>query len=52
MPNRGGVEVHGANGCLIDPFLRDGSNDRSDVYSGAIANRTRLFVEVMQAVAG
>ncbi len=47
-----GVEVHGANGYLIDQFLRDSINDRSDEYGGAIANRARLLVEVMQAVAG
>ena len=47
-----GVEVHGANGYLIDQFLRDSINDRTDEYGGAIANRARLLVEVMQAVAG
>jgi len=46
-----GVEVHGANGYLIDQFLRDSINDRSDDYGGSIANRARLLVEVMQAVA-
>ena len=46
-----GVEVHGANGYLIDQFLRDSINDRSDAYGGNIANRTRFLVEVMQAVA-
>jgi N-ethylmaleimide reductase len=45
------VEVHGANGYLIDQFLRDSINDRSDEYGGAIGNRIRLLVEVMQAVA-
>jgi N-ethylmaleimide reductase len=45
-----GVEVHAANGYLIDQFLRDGINDRSDAYGGSIANRARLLVEVMQAV--
>ena len=45
-----GVEVHGANGYLLDQFLRSGSNQRSDAYGGSIANRTRLLVEVMQAV--
>jgi N-ethylmaleimide reductase len=47
-----GVEVHGANGYLIEQFLRDSINDRSDEYGGPIANRARLLLEVMQAVAG
>ena len=47
-----GIEVHGANGYLIDQFLRDGSNQRTDAYGGSIENRTRLLLEVMQAVAG
>jgi len=47
-----GVEVHGANGYLIEQFLRDSINDRPDEYGGAIANRARLLVDVMQAVAG
>jgi N-ethylmaleimide reductase len=47
-----GVEVHGANGYLIDQFLRDSINDRTDEYGGAIGNRVRLLVEVMQAIAG
>jgi N-ethylmaleimide reductase len=46
-----GVEVHAANGYLIDQFLRDSINDRTDAYGGSIANRTRLLVEVMTAVA-
>lgn len=46
-----GVEVHAANGYLIDQFLRDSINDRSDAYGGSIANRARLLVDVMQAVA-
>ena len=46
-----GVEVHGANGYLIDQFLRDGSNHRGDAYGGSIENRTRFLVEVVQAVA-
>ncbi len=45
-----GVEVHGANGYLLEQFLRDSINDRSDAYGGSIANRARLLVEVMQAV--
>jgi N-ethylmaleimide reductase len=46
-----GVEVHAANGYLIDQFLRDSINDRSDAYGGSIPNRVRLLVEVMTAVA-
>jgi N-ethylmaleimide reductase len=45
-----GVEVHAANGYLIDQFLRDGSNKRTDEYGGSIENRTRFLSEVMQAV--
>ncbi|MDT8383251.1 MAG: alkene reductase [Gammaproteobacteria bacterium] len=47
-----GVEIHGANGYLIDQFLRDGSNRRSDEYGGSIENRARLLLEVTEAVAG
>jgi len=47
-----GVEVHGANGYLLDQFLRDSINDRSDAYGGPIANRARLLLEVMQAITG
>lgn len=45
-----GVEVHGANGYLIEQFLRDSINDRSDGYGGSIANRTRFLGDVMRAV--
>ena len=45
-----GVEVHGANGYLLDQFLRDGSNQRTDSYGGAIENRARLLLEVTEAV--
>ncbi|MGL6109051.1 MAG: alkene reductase [Rubrivivax sp.] len=45
-----GVEVHGANGYLIDQFLRNSINDRDDAYGGPIANRVRLLLEVMQAI--
>lgn len=45
-----GVEVHGANGYLLDQFLRDGSNARSGAYGGAIENRARLLIEVLDAV--
>jgi N-ethylmaleimide reductase len=47
-----GVEVHGANGYLIEQFLRDSINDRTDAYGGSVENRTRLLREVMQAVTG
>ncbi|MCE2749518.1 MAG: alkene reductase [Rhodobacter sp.] len=47
-----GVEIHAANGYLIDQFLRDGSNIRTDAYGGSIANRARLLTEVIAAVAG
>ncbi|MFL9585151.1 alkene reductase [Stenotrophomonas sp. AB1(2024)] len=46
-----GVEVHAANGYLIDQFLRDGSNLRTDEYGGNIENRTRLLDEVVRAIA-
>lgn len=42
-----GVEVHGANGYLLDQFLQDGSNKRTDEYGGSIANRSRLLLEVI-----
>jgi N-ethylmaleimide reductase len=46
-----GVEVHAANNYLLEQFLRDSVNDRQGPYGGSIANRTRLVVEVMRAVA-
>jgi N-ethylmaleimide reductase len=45
-----GVEVHGANGYLLDEFLRDGANKRSGPYGGSIENRARLMLEVIEAV--
>jgi N-ethylmaleimide reductase len=45
-----GVEVHGANGYLLDSFLRDGSNRRSGAYGGDIPGRARLLLEVLAAV--
>jgi len=45
-----GVEIHGANGYLLDQFLRDGSNCRQDGYGGSIENRARLMLEVAEAV--
>jgi 2,4-dienoyl-CoA reductase-like NADH-dependent reductase (Old Yellow Enzyme family) len=44
-----GVEVHGANGYLLDQFLQDGSNKRADRYGGPIENRARLMLEVADA---
>lgn len=46
-----GIEVHGANGYLIDQFLRDGSNRRTDAYGGSVGNRMRLLTEILDAVA-
>ncbi|MGE0024108.1 MAG: alkene reductase [Hyphomicrobium sp.] len=45
-----GIELHGANGYLIDQFLRDGSNKRTDQYGGSLENRTRLLGEVLAAL--
>jgi N-ethylmaleimide reductase len=45
-----GVEIHGANGYLLDQFLQDGSNKRTDAYGGAVENRARLLFEVLDAV--
>jgi N-ethylmaleimide reductase len=47
-----GVELHGANGYLLDQFLRDGANHRTDAYGGDIANRARFPLEVTDAVIG
>ena len=47
-----GVELHGANGYLLDQFLRDGSNRRTDDYGGSIENRARFPLEVTEAVLG
>jgi N-ethylmaleimide reductase len=46
-----GVEIHGANGYLLDQFLKTGANQRTDAYGGSIANRARLLLEVTRAVA-
>ncbi|WP_151448879.1 alkene reductase [Lacisediminimonas profundi] len=45
-----GVEIHGANGYLIDQFLRDGANQRADRYGGSVENRCRFALEVVDAV--
>lgn len=45
-----GVEIHAANGYLLDQFLRDGTNRRTGPYGGSIANRARLLLEVIEAV--
>ena len=47
-----GVELHGANGYLIDQFLRDRTNRRTDRYGGSAANRARLLIEVTEAIVG
>ncbi|WFU39313.1 alkene reductase [Bradyrhizobium sp. CB82] len=46
-----GVEIHGANGYLLDQFAKDGANKRTDAYGGSIENRARLMLEVSRAVA-
>lgn len=45
-----GVEIHGANGYLIDQFIKDGTNKRTDEYGGSIENRSRFLFEVVSAV--
>lgn len=47
-----GVEVHGANGYLLDQFLQDSTNQRTDQYGGSVENRARLLLEVTDAVVG
>jgi N-ethylmaleimide reductase len=46
-----GVEIHGANGYLLDQFAKDGANQRTDAYGGSIENRARLMLEISTAVA-
>jgi N-ethylmaleimide reductase len=46
-----GVEIHGANGYLLDQFAKDGANHRTDAYGGSVENRARLMLEVTAAVA-
>jgi N-ethylmaleimide reductase len=45
-----GVEIHAANGYLIDEFLRDGANERTGLYGGPIENRARFLLEILEAV--
>ncbi|KAM0025862.1 putative 12-oxophytodienoate reductase [Helianthus debilis subsp. tardiflorus] len=45
-----GVEIHGAHGYLIDQFMKDGVNDRTDEYGGSLENRCRFALEVVEAV--
>ena len=47
-----GVELHSANGYLLDQFLHDGSNHRTDEYGGSVQNRARLTLEVLDAIIG
>ena len=47
-----GVEIHGANGYLLDQFAKDGANLRTDAYGGSVENRARLLLEVTAAVVG
>lgn len=44
-----GVEIHGANGYLVDQFIRDGANHRTDIYGGSVENRCRFALEVVDA---
>src|SRR6185437_10134247 len=45
-----GVEIHGANGYLLDQFAKDGTNKRTDAYGGPIENRARLMLDVAKSV--
>jgi N-ethylmaleimide reductase len=45
-----GFEIHSGNGYLLDQFLQDGSNKRTDIYGGSVQNRTRLLLEITEAV--
>ena len=46
-----GVEIHSANGYLLDQFLRDGTNNRTDCYGGTLENRARFLLDVIEAIA-
>jgi len=45
-----GIEIHGANGYLVDQFLKDGTNNRTDAYGGSVENRARFGLEVVDAI--
>ncbi|MDP3544945.1 MAG: alkene reductase, partial [Phreatobacter sp.] len=45
-----GIEIHGANGYLVDQFLKDGTNSRTDAYGGSVENRARFGLEVVDAI--
>ncbi|KAG6414300.1 hypothetical protein SASPL_127019 [Salvia splendens] len=45
-----GIEIHGAHGYLLDQFMKDGINERTDEYSGSLQNRCKLIIQVVQAV--
>ena len=47
-----GVEVHGANGYLLDQFAKDGTNKRTDAYGGSIENRAKLMLEISKVGGG
>lgn len=47
-----GVEIHGANGYLLEQFIKDGANQRTDAYGGSVENRARLLLDVVAAVTG
>lgn len=47
-----GIEIHGAHGYLLDQFMKDGINDRTDDYGGSLENRCKFLLKVVQAVAG
>ncbi|XP_076888225.1 artemisinic aldehyde Delta(11(13)) reductase-like [Bidens hawaiensis] len=46
-----GIEIHGAHGYLLDQFMKDGINDRTDEYGGSLANRSKFLLQVVKAVA-
>ncbi|KAJ7612403.1 hypothetical protein DFH06DRAFT_1345146 [Mycena polygramma] len=45
-----GIEIHGGNGCLVDQFQQDVSNNRTDMHGGSVENRARFTLEVVKAV--